>query len=220
MSYVDQGISRGRIWAIITVAVLHFLVGLAFVTGLAYKFVKEDESKTKVVELEKEPPPPPEEPPPPPPEQPTSPPMTAIESPIVRPSPPVIATPPQITPPPIITRPQPPAVTPPPPPPPPVRTVPPQRARANLNSYFSADDYPAAALRGNDQGTTGFSLTIGPNGRVTECSVTSSSGSAALDAATCRILRSRARYTPARDSAGNPTSGRDSGRVTWRLPSD
>jgi protein TonB len=98
--------------------------------------------------------------------------------------------------------------------------VPPQRARANLNSYFSADDYPAAALRGNDQGTTGFSLTIGANGRVEACSVTSSSGSAALDQATCRILRSRARYTPARDQNGNPTSGRDSGRVTWRLPSE
>jgi TonB family protein len=96
----------------------------------------------------------------------------------------------------------------------------PQRARANFNSYFSTDDYPAAALRGNDQGTTGFSLTIGPNGRVTACNVTSSSGSSALDQATCRILRSRARYTPARDSSGNPTSGSDSGRITWRLPTD
>lgn len=94
----------------------------------------------------------------------------------------------------------------------------PTRARANLNSYFSVDDYPAAALRGNEQGTTGFRLNIGPNGRVTECSVTSSSGSTALDEATCRIIMSRARYTPARDSAGNPTGSSDSGRVTWRLP--
>ncbi len=98
--------------------------------------------------------------------------------------------------------------------------MPPQRARANLNSYFSTDDYPASALRGNEQGTTGFRLTIGPNGRVTDCPVTSSSGSSALDQATCRILRSRARYTPARDSSGNPASGTDSGRVTWRLPSE
>lgn len=100
----------------------------------------------------------------------------------------------------------------------PARVVPPQRARANLNNYFSVEDYPAAALRENSQGTTGFRLTIGPNGRVSDCSVTSSSGSAALDAATCRILNARARYTPARDSNGNPTTGTDSGRVTWRLP--
>jgi TonB family protein len=98
--------------------------------------------------------------------------------------------------------------------------TPPRRARANLNAYFSGDDYPAAALRANDQGTTGFRLIIGPDGRVSECTVTSSSGSAALDMATCRILRSRARYSPARDGNGNPTSGRDSGRVTWRLPDD
>jgi TonB family protein len=96
----------------------------------------------------------------------------------------------------------------------------PARARANLSAYFSTDDYPAAALRDNAQGTTGFRLTIAPNGRVTNCAVTSSSGSAALDQATCRILRSRARYTPTRDPDGNPTGGTDSGRVTWRLPAE
>ena len=96
----------------------------------------------------------------------------------------------------------------------------PPRARANLSAYFSTDDYPAAALRENVQGTTGFRLTIGANGRVTACAVTSLSGSSSLDQATCRILRSRARYTPARGPDGNPTGGTDSGRVTWRLPTD
>jgi protein TonB len=220
MSYVDQGISRGRIWAIITVAVLHFLVGIAFVTGLAYKFVKEATEDLTVVEVKEEPPPPPEEPPPPPPEQPTSPPVTAIERPLVEARPTFQPTPPQPQAPPN-PEPAPQRPTPPPPPPPPPPPVSrPQRARANLNSYFSTDDYPAAALRGNDQGTTGFSLTIGPNGRVTACNVTASSGSSALDQATCRILRSRARYTPARGPDGNPTSGTDAGRVTWRLPAD
>lgn len=218
MSYTDQPISRGRVWAIAIVAILHALLAYAFVTGLAYRFVKGLNPDMKTFDVKEEPPPPPEEPPPPPPEQPNSPPITAVPSPFPMPSPmPVPPTPPAVYVPPV------PQITPPapaPPAPPPPRIVPPQRARANLNSYFSADDYPAAALRGNDQGTTGFSLTIGPNGRVTECSVTSSSGSSALDQATCRILRSRARYTPARDSSGNPTSGRDSGRVTWRLPAE
>jgi protein TonB len=200
------------------VATLHALLAYAFVTGLAYRFVKGLNPDMKTFDVKEEPPPPPDEPPPPPPEQPNTPPITAVPSPFPIPSPmPVPPTPPAVYVPPV------PQITPPapaPPAPPPPRIVPPQRARANLNSYFSADDYPAAALRGNDQGTTGFSLTIGPNGRVTDCSVTSSSGSSALDQATCRILRSRARYTPARDSSGNPTSGRDSGRVTWRLPSE
>lgn len=101
---------------------------------------------------------------------------------------------------------------------PPPRPLPPQRARANLNSYFSMDDYPAAAIRAYHEGTTAFRLLIGPDGRVAECAVTGSSGSAPLDEATCRILRSRARYTPARNAEGSPVNGADSGRVTWRLP--
>jgi TonB family protein len=126
-------------------------------------------------------------------------------------------------PPPVLVAPLPPPpvlYVPSPPPPPAPMGMWALRARANLNAYFSTDDYPAAALRAYEQGTTGFRLVIGPNGRVTACEVTASSGSAALDQATCRILRSRARYTPARDSRGNPTTGSDFGRVTWRLPAD
>ncbi|WP_349356544.1 energy transducer TonB [Sphingosinicella terrae] len=106
---------------------------------------------------------------------------------------------------------------PPAPPPPPPRTVEPARARANLASYVSNDDYPASALRNEEEGTTGFRLTVGPNGRVSDCTVTSSSGSSALDAATCRIMRSRARFTPARDNRGNPTTDSVSARITWRI---
>jgi protein TonB len=205
-------------WAIIGVAVLHALLAYAFVSGLAYKFVKGMTEDLKTFDVKDEPPPPPEEPPPPPPEQQTAPPpMTVVNTPrVLQPTFVAPLSPPQPAPF-IPTPPAPPAPVAPPPPP---RVIPPQRARANLNSYFSGDDYPAAALRGNDEGSTGFRLTIGPSGRVTDCQVTASSGSSALDQATCRILRSRARYTPARDSSGNPTSGTDSGRVTWRLPSD
>lgn len=218
MSYTDQPVSRGRTYAIIIVALLHALLAYAFVTGLAYRFVKGLNPDMKTFDVKEEPPPPPEEPPPPPPDQPSAPPMTAVQSPIPLPSPvPVPVTPPAPYVPPVPIA-VPPAPRPPAPPPP--RIVPPQRARANLNSYFSTDDYPAGALRNNEQGTTGFSLTIGTSGRVDACTVTSSSGSSALDQATCRILRSRARYTPARDENGNPAVGRDSGRVTWRLPSE
>ena len=90
--------------------------------------------------------------------------------------------------------------------------------RTNLATYFTVADYPQAALRQGAQGTTGFNLTIGTDGRVADCQITVSSGSGALDEATCRILRSRARYVPARDASGQPTTGSDSGRVAWRLP--
>ena len=78
--------------------------------------------------------------------------------------------------------PPPPAPPAPPPPPPPPRTVEPARARANLRSYFSTTIIPPRAIRAEEQGTTGFRLTVGPDGRVTDCSITASSGSPALDA--------------------------------------
>jgi protein TonB len=98
--------------------------------------------------------------------------------------------------------------------------VEPARAKANLQSLFSTDDYPASALRSGEQGTTGFRLSVGANGRVTDCQITASSGSSALDSATCRLLRTRARFTPAIDSNGNATSDSVSSRIRWVLPED
>ena len=46
-------------------------------------------------------------------------------------------------------------------------------------------DYPGGALRLGEQGVTGFSLTIAPDGRVRDCVVTRTSGSVELDRATC-----------------------------------
>ena len=114
----------------------------------------------------------------------------------------------------------PPAPPPPPPPPPPARTVEPARAKANLASYVSDEDYPASAARNEEQGATRFRLEVGANGRVTNCTVTGSSGSSALDSATCRIMRSRARFSPARDSAGNPTGDTVNSTIRWVLPED
>jgi TonB family protein len=97
-------------------------------------------------------------------------------------------------------------------------SVPAQRARANLNSYFSTDDYPETAARRGIEGTVGFRLEINAEGRVTNCTVTDSSGDAALDSTTCAILLSRAEYRPARDAQGRAVDSTDRGRVTWRLP--
>jgi protein TonB len=109
-----------------------------------------------------------------------------------------------------------PIVEPPPPPPPP--KFEPARARANLGSYVSNADYPDTAIRNEEQGTTRFRLQVGADGRVTDCAVTGSSGSSALDAATCRLMKSRARFTPARDSSGNPTSDSVASTIRWVLP--
>jgi protein TonB len=114
-------------------------------------------------------------------------------------------------------RPAPPAPPAPPPPPPPVRQVEPKSAVGNLQGLIRSSDYPESAIEREEQGTVTVSLQIGSTGRVTGCSVTGSSGSRTLDQTTCRILQSRAKFSPAIDSNGNPTSGSFSQRITWRL---
>jgi protein TonB len=109
------------------------------------------------------------------------------------------------------------------PPDPGISFVPPavrSRPMAPLASYASDDDYPASALRGGEQGRAGFVLDIGADGRVTNCRIMAPSGSAALDSVSCRVMRSRARYTPARDAQGNPVPDRHLGELNWTLPRD
>ncbi|MEA3053890.1 MAG: periplasmic protein TonB [Sphingomonadales bacterium] len=96
--------------------------------------------------------------------------------------------------------------------------VAPARAKANLASYVSDEDYPSSAVRNEEQGTTRFRLAVGPDGRVTECTVTGSSGSSALDSTTCRLMRQRARFAPAKDSDGRPTSDTALSAIRWVLP--
>lgn len=91
-------------------------------------------------------------------------------------------------------------------------------AKANLALFFSTDDYPVEAIRREEQGTTAFRVEISRRGYVSDCVVTSSSGSKALDDATCDIVKSRARYEPARDEEGKRIPGQDTGRIRWELP--
>ena len=105
------------------------------------------------------------------------------------------------------------AMPPQPPDRPPVRAAP----LHAYSFYFRRGDYPPTARREGVQGQTHFQMTIAPTGRVTDCIVLRTSGSAALDNTTCRILISRARYTAARDVAGQPTADTDRGSFVWLL---
>lgn len=84
--------------------------------------------------------------------------------------------------------------------------------------WVSTDDYPSSALRRGEQGTVRFELAIGASGKVEGCRVTATSGSLALDAATCKYVSARARFEPATDGAGARTSGSYSSAVTWVIP--
>lgn len=217
MSYADQSMSGNRITALIIVALIHILLGYALVTGLAYEAAKKVIQKVTTVDIKEEVKK--EEPPPPPKKLDVPPPPVVVPPPkiVVNPAPSVIETvqtPPPPTPQIVIA---PPAPAPAPPP-----AAPPKAAvpRGNPASWATANDYPSRALREEREGTTGFRVSVTPDGRVGDCQVTSSSGHSDLDEATCANITRRARFTPAKDGSGNAVTGTYSSRIRWVIPKD
>ena len=216
MAYADQQLSGNKITAFVIVAILHVLVGYALVTGLAAEGYKQLVKKVTTIDIKKEEKK--EEPPPPPPKKMAPPPIVAPPPRvnITNVSPPVTTVP---NPPPM--PPPPPIIAPPPAAPPPPRFTPKSPApKGSPGNWATTNDYPSQALREERQGTTRFRVSVGPDGRVTDCTVTGSSGSPDLDATACTKIRARARFAPATDGEGNPTSGTYSNAVRWVIPKD
>lgn len=216
MAYADQQMSGNKIIAIIIVALIHVALGYALITGLAYNAVKKAIERVTTVDIEEEVPEE-EEPPPPPPDEIVPPPPVAPPPPInVSVAPPPIQTV-QTPPPPApvvpIARPAPPPA--PPPPPSKARGVTPD-GLARWSARIQ-ENYPPRAVRDEIEGRVGVRVTVGPNGRVADCTVTSSSGSSILDDAACSGMRSYARFNPAWDAAGNPISGSYTTTIVYNL---
>ena len=223
MAYADQQMSGNKVVAIIIVALIHIALGYALVTGLAYQAAAKLVERVTTVDVEEPPPPEPEdEPPPPEPQQETAPP------PPVAPPPPInVAT----TPPPIQTQTtippaSPPAIRIPPaapvgPPPAPPAPPPPSQARGvKPKGNFGAriqENYPRRAEREGTEGTVGVRVTVGADGRVSACTVTSSSGSSDLDSGACDGMTRFGRFDPALNDAGNPISSSYSTRIVYKL---
>jgi len=219
MAYADQQMSGNKITALIIVALLHVVVGYALISGLAYSAFKKIKEVTTAVKIDPDKPPPPPPPPPPKSDIPPPPPIVAPPPPInLNFAPPPIQTvqtpPPPAPPPPVVAVPAPPA-------PPPPRFTPKQATpKGRPGEWASDNDYPTRALQLGQEGVTGFHLSIGNDGKVTSCEITKSSGSPELDKTTCDLMRRRARFTPATDGDGNPTTGNYSSSVRWQIPKD
>lgn len=81
-------------------------------------------------------------------------------------------------------------------------------------------DYPRAAGRAGIGGAVVTRFTVGTDGRASGCKVTRSSGTAELDATTCRLIEQRFRYRPARDLEGRPISDVMGWKQTWWIEAD
>ena len=86
-----------------------------------------------------------------------------------------------------------------------------------ISGEIRGSDYPDRAYRAKISGSVYLRFVVAPNGRVSDCTVTRSSGSAELDATTCRLIRQRFRYRPARDGAGRPIAETVRGQHDWEV---
>ena len=180
MAYADQEMSGNKVTAFVIVALIHVVVGYALVTGLAYEGLRQVVKKVTTVDIKKDEPKK-DEPPPPPKKQAAPPPIVAPPPKInVSVAPPPVQT--VLTPPPVA--PVVPVLAPPAPVAPPPPRVQPKSAqpKGNPGNWATTNDYPTRALREEREGTTSFRVTVGPDGRVTSCDITGSSGSDDLDA--------------------------------------
>jgi periplasmic protein TonB len=213
MSYTDtKEMTPARMWSIAIVVLIHVIIGYALVKS-GYEVVKKVAADLNTFDVKDEPPPPVEPPPPPPPDQNVPPPPVVSPPPIVNTNqapPPVVTQP---TPPPVfVPTPEPPRPAPPPPPPKPQMASP----AVQRGGSISDEDYPPAAVRNEEAGTSVATFTIGTDGRVSTCNASGASPS--LDAETCKLIIRRFRYKPAQDADGQPIAQTKTQRVTWRLP--
>ena len=128
---------------------------------------------------------------------------------MVRPPPSVAAPPPQIViaaPPPVVAAP---VVAAPPPPPPPTELK-------AIEKTHSLPPYPALSQRMGEQGTTLLKVAIDTTGKVTDCTVVTSSGSTRLDAAAVESVKANWRWQPP-TQAGKPVAATTEVSVKWDL---
>lgn len=81
------------------------------------------------------------------------------------------------------------------------------KPKGDARRWANNNDYPSGALREGHAGTVALLLTVTIAGRVAACEVTRSSGHDVIDAAACKNVTRRARFTPQLDYDGQPVVG-------------
>lgn len=224
MAYLNSR-RRPSMGSMAAVVAIHGAVGAALVLGLTVTGVITPEPPRLTTIPYREPPPPPPVPEPtvePSPAASTDPYVPPVPIPMPRPAPTMDTT--DRLPPPMPPRPQPGPSQGPTAAPEPLPSVKPSfapqaaRPRSDPKSWVTVEDYRGSWIRQELTGKARFRLDIAADGRVTGCTITASSGHAALDQATCALVSKRARFQPARGSEGEPVAGSYSNAIDWQLP--
>ena len=87
-----------------------------------------------------------------------------------------------------------------------------------ISGEIRPSDYPRHLGNAGVGGRVGVTFTVEPNGRVTNCRVTHSSGVPELDALTCRLMEQRFRFRPSTDRYGRPIADDVDWDQDWIAP--
>ena len=93
----------------------------------------------------------------------------------------------------------------------------PQQAQ---NREFLLKQYPPGARSRREQGKVAFRLTIEPDGTLSSCEVTESSGFSGLDNETCEIVVRYGQLKPVMGPDGRPIRATQNGFINWKLPAE
>ena len=74
----------------------------------------------------------------------------------------------------------------------------------HISGRISDSDYPDSAGTAGKGGVVSVRYYVLPDGSVSDCRITHSSGNRALDETTCRLITERFRYEPSRTADGTP----------------
>lgn len=80
---------------------------------------------------------------------------------------------------------------------------------------ITSRDYPKDLREAGIGGRVLFTFTVEPNGRVSRCTITRSSGVPELDSLTCRLVQQRFVYRPSTDRYGRPIADEVDGEHDW-----
>ncbi len=89
-----------------------------------------------------------------------------------------------------------------------------------VRGRMSTSDLPESLFITGFNGTVGVRYLVLTSGRVSQCIVTQSSGNAVVDAVTCRLIRERFRFRPARDGRGRPVPAWIVENHSWEVEAD
>jgi protein TonB len=85
----------------------------------------------------------------------------------------------------------------------------------NVSDWVTNADYPLDAWRNGEAGQVYYDLQVDRAGMITDCRADEGSATARLKAETCRLLRARAQFEPARNAKGVAMASVYSGYFNW-----